>query len=114
MVHKWIYQASTESPIEIVAYGENPYENGSGTIGFFRSPKVSFHKAGSPDELGAYLESVKESAYVFVPMAYPPAEMRALCPDFVLESSALPQWLRQVDRRQWLAKVRLWSIYRCN
>ncbi len=114
VVHKWIYQASMESPMEIVAYRENPYQNGSGTIGFFRSPKVSFHKAGSSDELEAYLESVKESAYVFVPMAYPPSELLALCPGFVLESSALPQWLRQVDRRQWLSKVRIWSIYRCS
>ena len=114
VVHKWIYQASMESPIEIVAYGANPYESGSGTIGFFRSPKVSFHKAGSADELKAYLESVKESAYVFVPKAYPPPELLALCPGFVLESSALPQWLRQVDRRQWLSKVRIWSIYRCS
>ena len=114
VVHKWIYQASMESPIEIVAYGANPYESGSGTIGFFRSPKVSFHKAGSSDELEAYLESVKESAYVFVPMAYPPPELLALCPDFVLESSALPRWLRQVDWRQWLSKVRIWSIYRCS
>ena len=114
VVHKWIYQASIESPIEIVAYRENPYENGSGTIGFFRSPKVSFHKAGSPEELEAYLESAKETAYVFVPMAYPPAELLALCPDSVLESSALPQWLRQIDRRQWLSKLRIWSMYRCD
>ena len=64
VVHKWIYQASMESPIEIVAHGENPYENGLGTIGFFRSPKVSFHEAGSPDELLAYLENVKESVCV--------------------------------------------------
>ena len=69
VVHKWIYQASMESPMEIVAYGENPYDNGSGTIGFFRSPNVSFHKAGSSEELEAYLESVKETAYVFVPTA---------------------------------------------
>ncbi len=114
VVHKWIYQASMESPMEIVAYGENPYDNGSGTIGFFRSPKVSFYKVGSSDELEAYLESVKETAYVFVPTAYPPAALLALCPDFALESSALPQWLRQVDRRQWLSKVRIWSIYRCS
>jgi len=114
VVHKWIYQASMESPMEIVAYGENPYDNGSGTIGFFRSPKVSFHKAGSSDELEAYFESVRETAYVFVPTAYPPAALLALCPDFALESSALPQWLRWVDRRQWLSKVRIWSIYRCN
>jgi hypothetical protein len=114
VVHKWIYQASIESPIEIMAYRENPYENGSGTIGFFRSPKVSFHKAGSPEELEAYLESAKETAYVFVPMAYPPAELLALCPDSVLESSALPQWLRQIDRRQWLSKLRIWSMYRCD
>ncbi|MGB1773462.1 MAG: hypothetical protein ACPHJ0_03265, partial [Arenicellales bacterium] len=67
-----------------------------------------------PDEIEAYLESVKETAYVFVPKAYPPPELLALCPDFVLESSALPQWLRQVDRRQWLSKVRIWSIYRCS
>ena len=114
VVHKWIYQASMESPMEIVAYGENPYDNGSGTIGFFRSPKVSFYKVGSSDELEAYLESVKETAYVFVPTAYPPAALLALCPDFALESSALPQWLRRVDRRQWLSKVRIWSIYRCS
>ena len=114
VVHKWIYQASMESPMEIVAYGENPYDNGSGTIGFFRSPNVSFHKAGSSEELKAYLESVKETAYVFVPTAYPPAALLVLCPDFALESSALPQWLRQVDRRQWLSKVRIWSIYRCS
>ena len=34
--------------------------------------------------------------------------------DFVLESSALPQWIRQVDRRQWLSRIRIWSIYRCS
>jgi len=113
VVHKWMYQASIESPLEIVAYGENPYEDGSGTIGFFRSPKVSFRKAGSADEFEAYLQSAEESVYVFVPLAYPPADLLALCPDLVLESSALPQWLRQVDRWQWLSRIRIWSIYRC-
>ncbi len=96
-----------------MAYGENPYEDGSGTIGFFRSPGVGFRKTGSADEFEAYLQSAEESVYVFVPLAYPPADLLALCPDLVLESSALPQWLRQVDRWQWLSRIRIWSIYRC-
>jgi len=49
-----------------------------------------------------------------VPLAYPPAGLESLCADLTLEASALPKWIRQIDRQQWLSRLRIWSIYRCD
>jgi hypothetical protein len=103
-----------DTPLQLATYGLNPYQDGSGTIGFFRSPGVSFSKIRSPQEFRTFQESAEEAAYVFVPLAYPPAGLESLCADLTLEASALPKWIRQIDRQQWLSRLRIWSVYRCS
>ncbi len=113
VVHKWIYRQSIDAPLPLVVYGQDPYQTGSGTIGFFRSPRVSFSKVRSPQEFQALLDSADEAVYLFVPRAYPPSMLSSLCADFTLEASALPRWVRRIDRPRWLSNLRIWSVYRC-
>lgn len=113
VVHKWIYRQSIDAPFQLVAYGQDPYQDGSGTIGFFRSSGVSFIKIGSPQEFQNLLDSTEEALYVFVPQVYPPATLSSLCADFKLQASALPNWIRRIDRQRWLSELRIWSVYRC-
>ena len=114
VVHKWMYRQSAVAPLQLVAYGLNPYQDGSGTIGFFRSPGVSFIKIRSPQEFQTFQENAEEAVYVFMPQAYPPAGLVSLCADFTLEASALPKWVRWIDRQRWFSHLRIWSVYRCN
>ena len=111
--HKWICHQSMDAPLQLATYGLNPYQDGSGTIGFFRSQGVSFSKIRSPQEFRTFQESAEEAAYVFVPLTYPPAGLESSCADLTLEASALPKWIRQIDRQQWFSQLRIWSVYRC-
>ena len=113
VVHKWIYRQSIDAPFQLATYGQDPYQDGSGTIGFFRSSGVGFIKIGSPQEFQNLLDSTEEALYVFVPQVYPPATLLSLCADFTLQASALPNWIRRIDRQRWLSELRIWSVYRC-
>ena len=114
VIHKWIYRQSMDAPLQLATYGQDPYQDGSGTIGFFRSQGVSFIKIRSPQEFRTFQESAEEAVYVFSPLTYPPAGLESLCGDLTLEASALPKWIRQIDRQQWFSQLRIWSIYRCH
>ena len=114
VIHKWIYRQSMDTPLQLATYGLNPYQDGSGTIGFFRSQGASFSKIRSPQEFRKFQESAEAAVYVFTSQTYPPVGLASLCANFILEASALPKWVRQIDRQRWFSWLRIWSIYRCD
>jgi len=114
VVQKWMYRQSRDAPLELVTYRQNPYQDGSGTIGFLRSPEVSFLNVRSPQDFQKFQARAEGAAYLFIPQAYPPTGLMSLCAAFTLEASALPKWVRRIDRQRWFSGLRIWSIYHCS
>ena len=114
VIHKWIYKQASFSPAQIAVLGDDPYSNHPGIISFLKSNNVEFVNIEEGNYFDLLSNEENDSFYVFSKSTYPNEALVTMCEDLDVTHSALPDWVRYLDRNKWLSDAKIWGIFRCN